>query len=222
MNECLMISGGPLDLSFFREFLKGRNYRYIVAVDNGFSACLELGIRPDLLVGDFDTFGRERIRSYMEEAACEIDMHKPEKDESDTELAFRRIRNAGFAGVDIVGALGGRLDHELSNIHLMVHARRNGLQADCYDAKNHIRILDSVCEKEYNFCRDRLYGTYVSFLPLTERVCGITLEGFKYPLQDKDISILENPSLCVSNEVVSPEARLSFREGILICIESRD
>ena len=72
------------------------------------------------------------------------------------------------------------------------------------------------------FLKDHIYGKYVSFLPLTEKVLGITLDGFKYPLHNKDISILENPSLCVSNEVPGERAKISFREGILICVESRD
>ena len=60
MKHCLMITGGPLDLSFAKEFIKERTYQMVIAVDAGFSACLELGIHPDLLVGDFDTFGRAR------------------------------------------------------------------------------------------------------------------------------------------------------------------
>ncbi len=222
MKTCLLISGGPLDLSFAKDFLKNRNYDFAVAADAGFSACLELGIHPDLLVGDFDTFGREKIQSYLSDPKYRIEIHRPEKDETDTELAFRRIREAGFCEVDVLGALGGRLDHEISNIHLLVHEMRKGLQANCYDAKNRIYILDSEQKNEYNFSRSRQYGTYVSFLPITERVKGITLTGFKYPLQDKDISIFNNPSLCVSNEILEETAVISLKEGILMCIESKD
>ncbi|MBE5972043.1 MAG: thiamine diphosphokinase [Lachnoclostridium sp.] len=222
MKRCLLISGGPLDLSFAKDFLSERTYNYIVAADAGFSACLKLGIHPDLLVGDFDTFGREKIQSYLANPEYQIEIHKPEKDETDTELAFRRIREAGFEEVDVLGALGGRLDHEISNIHLLVHERKKGLQANCYDAKNRICILDSEQENEYNFFRSRQYGNYVSFLPVTETVKGITLTGFKYPLQDKEISILKNPSLCVSNEIVEEKAVIRVKEGILICVESKD
>ena len=78
MKQCLMISGGPLDLCFAKEFLKTRSYDFIIAVDAGFQACLELGIHPDLLVGDFDTFGRDRIDQYLSDPAFKIDIHKPE------------------------------------------------------------------------------------------------------------------------------------------------
>ena len=222
MKHCLMITGGPLDLLFAKTFLKDRSYDMVIAVDGGFSACLALEIHPDLLVGDFDTFGRDKIRAYQEDPNFRIDIHQPEKDETDTELAFRHALENGCTSVDVIGALGGRLDHEISNIHLLVHEKKRGLSVHCYDAKNHLFILDAEIDKEHVFEKHGTYGKYVSFLPITEKVKGITLCGFKYPLEKKDISILANPSLCVSNEVEEEQAVISFDEGILICIESRD
>ena len=51
MKRCLMVTGGPLDLSFGRRFLLGRTYELVIAVDAGLAACEALGLRPDLLVG---------------------------------------------------------------------------------------------------------------------------------------------------------------------------
>ena len=222
MKHCLMITGGPLDLTFAKEFIKDRQYDMIVAVDAGFSVCLELGIHPDLLVGDFDTFGRDKIRQYLDDPEFQIDIHQPEKDETDSELAFRDILNAGCASVDVLGALGGRLDHELSNIHLLVHEKKRGLTVYYYDSRNRLFVLDAEIEPAHTFAREKGYGKYVSFLPITEQVKGITLNGFKYPLYKKNISILQNPSLCVSNEVMDDVAEISFEEGILLCVESND
>lgn len=221
-KSCLMVTGGPLDLAFAREFLKNRTYDMVAAVDAGLRSCMELGLKPDLLVGDFDTFGRDEILRYRPEPGVTMDIHRPEKDETDTELAFSDILKAGCSRVDVIGATGGRIDHEISNIHLLVHAARKGLSANLYDAQNRISVLDAKVNREYAFSRDRIYGTYVSFLPITETVRGITLSGFKYPLYQRDISILENPGLCVSNEVEAEQAVLTFDAGILLCIESRD
>ena len=63
------------------------------------------------------------------------------------------------------------------------------------------------------------------FIPFAKRIRrqypeGITLTGFRYPLENRDISI--GPCLCISNELAAPEAEISFREGVLICVESRD
>lgn len=222
MKPCLMVTGGPLELDFAARFLRERAYEFVIAVDGGVSSCIRLGLRPQLLVGDFDTFGRDEILRYRPEPGVTVDIHQPEKDETDTELAFSDAWKAGYRDVDVLGATGGRLDHEISNIHLMAQGRKRGLSVRLYDRQNKLSLIDSEFERERVFYRDSLYGKYVSFLPLTEKVKGITLTGFKYPLRDKDISILENPSLCVSNEVLEERAVMSFREGILICVESRD
>lgn len=222
MSRCLIISGGPLDLEFAAGFIKRRSYDYIVAVDAGVDSCMRLGIRPDIAVGDFDTFGQKEILAFGEKSGLQTKTSCPEKDESDTELAFRLVIEAGYHEADILGATGGRLDHELSNFHLLLQAKKRGLSANYYDAKNRVRLLDAAVEPENVFSRDKLYGKYVSFLPLTEKVRGITLTGFRYPLIKKDISILENPSLCVSNELVAERAVMTFEEGVLFCIESHD
>ncbi|MCI8511193.1 MAG: thiamine diphosphokinase [Lachnospiraceae bacterium] len=221
-KRCLMISGGRLSLPFARDFLKGRSYECVIAVDAGFGACLKLGLHPQLAVGDFDTFGRERILCYQEDSGLSLDIHEPVKDETDTELAFFRAQQLGAGAVDVLGATGGRLDHEISNIHLLLQAKKRGLSAALYDEQNKLYLLDAKEEPETEFTAGRVYGKYVSFLPLTETVRGITLTGFKYPLVEKDISILENPSLCVSNELAGERAVMRFREGILICVESAD
>ena len=101
-------------------------------------------------------------------------------------------------------------------------AKDAGLFIEIYDAKNRIFLLSPEDREHSVFLKDHIYGKYVSFLPLTEKVLGITLDGFKYPLHNKDISILGNPSLCVSNEVLGERAEISFRKGVLICVESGD
>lgn len=222
MKKCLIVSGGPLDTAFAAEFLKERQYDLVIAADAGFSSCMKLGIHPQLLVGDFDTFGRQEILKYRSDRGLKMEIHEPEKDETDTELAFRSAIREGCSSADVLGATGGRLDHEISNIHLLLQARRRGLFVSLYDARNRIYLLDSSLEREKIFKRQEIYGKYVSFLPLTEEVKGITLTGFRYPLHKKDISILENPSLCVSNELIEETAVMSFDSGILICVESHD
>ena len=82
--------------------------------------------------------------------------------------------------------------------------------------------MEAETDSGFRFLKDQAYGTYVSFLPLSQKVEGITLEGFRYPLKKKDISIEENPSLCVSNELLLERAQIFFERGSLICVESRD
>ena len=65
-----------------------------------------------------------------------------------------------------------------------------------------------------------MFRTYISLLPLTDRVTGVTLKGMKYPLYE---TILEKgSSLGVSNEIVSQEAQILLENGVLLIIQARD
>jgi thiamine pyrophosphokinase len=61
---------------------------------------------------------------------------------------------------------------------------------------------------------------YISFVPLTLDVANLTLEGFKFPLQNRHISV--GSTLCISNELINQYGTFSFSEGILIVIRSHD
>lgn len=86
------------------------------------------------------------------------------------------------------------------------------------DSQNRLYLLD----EGKDFCREKLWGKYVSFLPYTEQVIGITLTGFKYPLLKKNIRRGEEAGLCISNEAAEENCRIDFEEGVVICVESRD
>ncbi len=68
--------------------------------------------------------------------------------------------------------------------------------------------------------KSKIYGKYISLIPLTTEVEGLTLVGFKYPLKNAKLSI--GISLGVSNEILQDIARIELSKGILIVIESRD
>ena len=124
----------------------------------------------------------------------------------------------GALSITILGGTGGRIDHMLANIHLLAGCLERGISASMVDGQNRLYILDG----ETTFYRDRVHGKYLSFIPLTERVEGITLTGFKYPLNGKTITIGREAGLCVSNELVEETGCISFDSGLLICVESGD
>lgn len=220
MKSGLIITGGKIDPAFARDFLreKGALADCVVSVDGGLEVTRALGLVPDAIVGDFDSVHQEILEEYRKNPEILWDVHRPEKDETDTELTINTAIKLGCARLMILGATGGRLDHELSNIHLLKLCLDLGVEAFLYDAWNKVYLLDGG----KRFVRGETYGTYVSFIPLTERVRGITLRGFKYPLTGKDLTVGVEAGLCVSNEVKEEEAFISFESGILICVESRD
>ncbi len=108
------------------------------------------------------------------------------------------------------------MDHMIGNIHLLFPCLQKGIEAYILDSKNRIYLIDG----ERKFYKENLWGKYISFLPLTEKVKGITLTGFKYPLFEKDIEI--GSSLCISNELAEEVGTVTFADGVLIVVESHD
>lgn len=216
MKTCLVVTGGTVDLEFAGGFLEENTFDTVIAVDGGLTVAKALSILPDTVVGDFDTVSPELLDEYRQIPGITWEQHKAEKDETDTELALHTAGEAGCTHITMLGATGGRMDHAIGNIHLLYDCLKRGIEACIVDQKNRIYILD----RGKTFYADHLWGKYISFLPLTEEVHGITLTGFKYPLFLKDISI--GTSLCISNELPGDRGTIEFTDGALICVESHD
>ena len=212
----LIITGGSINCAFAGAFFKDKTFDMVIAVDGGLAAVKQLDIRPDAIVGDFDTVKGELLEEYGQIEGITFEQHQPEKDETDTELALRTAMEAGVSDMVILGATGGRLDHSIGNIHLLYACLQKGVKASIVDEKNRLYILDQG--KTYRL--GEIWGKYISFLPLTEQVLGITLKGFKYPLTNRDIRI--GTSLCISNELEAETGTITFQDGVLICVESHD
>ncbi len=213
----LVVTGGTIDYEFASQFLKNRKFNKIIAVDGGLAALSQLGLIPDAIVGDFDTVSEEVLSEYknsQEKITWEI--HKPEKDETDTELALNTAIGLGCSNLVLLGATGGRMDHFIGNLHLLYACLKKGVEAAIVDEKNWITVID----KGRSFQAENLWGKYISFLPLSEEVKKITLYGFKYPLYEKNIDL--GTSLCISNELTGSAGTIDFESGVLICIQSHD
>ena len=116
----LVVTGGTMDYGFAGRFLENRRFDKVIAVDGGLTALSRLHLKPDAIVGDFDTVSEDVLAEYKssrEEITWGI--HKPEKDETDTELALNTAIGLGCTRLVLLGATGGRMDHFLGNLHLL-------------------------------------------------------------------------------------------------------
>ena len=183
----------------------------IIAADSGYDLCRRLGIVPDVLIGDMDSVKDLSLESFHGEYITS----PREKNDTDTMLAVKLALERGFGEIFIIGGLGGRVDHSLSNLYILEYIYNRGCKGVLTDGQNRVIFLrgGTVALKR---------GDYRFFsLLAVDTVCrGVTVAGCRYPLSDA--VLLREEGYAVSNEIVGDEATLSVDEGALFVIESRD
>lgn len=214
--KTLIVTGGTVEDSFALSYFRQQGFDYLIAADSGIRFFLQAGIRPDEVLGDFDSASPDQLRQLRNDPRIVFHQYQPEKDAVDTQLALELALEKNSSEIHILGGTGTRLDHMLGTVRLLGYAMERGISCYLIDAHNRIRLIQerTVLKKAEQ------YGDYVSLIPLTTQVSGVTLTGFKYPLADYTLGGFE--SLGISNEIVEEEAVVELREGILILTESRD
>ena len=209
-----LVGGAPLNENWLKS-LEDRNILW-VGVDGGTMALLDAGFHVTHAFGDFDSVSKEefnKISSVVESVHTAI----PEKNETDMEMALNWAIQQNQS-VRIIGATGGRLDHFMGNVQLISspHVMDHSFEVEIFDEQNRIRMLSAG---KWETSNDESFP-YLSFIPVTPEVKGLTLKGVKYPLYDHDLTF--GSTLTVSNEFIEAIASISFRTGILMMIRSKD
>ena len=165
-KRCVIISASP---TFFNEIISPADY--IIACDGGYLHAKKSGIKPDLVVGDFDSYHGEIYKNITVITA------PSEKDDTDTMLAVKLGLEMGIESFLLLGATGGRIDHFLANISTATYIASHGGICEIADKYNRIfAIKDSSIEiiKREN-CS-------ISVFSYTDKSDGVTLKGLKYPM----------------------------------------
>jgi thiamine pyrophosphokinase len=210
-----IVAGGPLPLiPDLTQFVNDTNIW--VGVDRGLYYILKQGIKASAGIGDFDSVSEEEL-NWMREQCENFSIAPAEKDQIDLELALDWAFKQKPTKIRIFGATGGRLDHYLGSIQLLTKGFSQSVQMEMIDKQNIVTVLEPGT---YQIQRSLSY-TYISFLPLSRDVKGLTLSrNFKYPLVNGDIHW--GASLCVSNELITETGTFSFNHGIVIMVKSKD
>lgn len=211
LQRIVIFAGGTLGRWALKHLHSGDT---LIGADSGARFLIESGYSPDVAIGDFDSVSDTEMSLIREQSKRTIDCDPVDKDYTDTEMAFRLALDMKPSELLLIGALGTRFDHSLANVHLLSLADDHGVLAQILDQHNSIRVISSTTHIR------RAGHPQTSLLPLTERVTGITLTGFRYPLHDATLTI--GQSLGISNVLLGAEGTIALREGKLLVIQSRD
>ena len=151
----------------------------VIVLDTAINRVLELGIKVDVLLGDFDRdFDPERIR--QEQYPIEI-IYATDQNKTDLEKAFDYLIGRGFPAVNVVWGTGRRADHTITNITSVVRFREQ-LKIVLLDDYSKIFLLPRFYEKWY------VAGTPISLIPIGQ-VDGIMTKNLKYPLDNESLTM---------------------------------
>jgi len=185
----------------------------IICADGGARHLYGSGIKPDVLIGDFDSIAPDILEEYKK-SGVETIKHPVRKDMTDTELAVEYAVSRGAGRIFIAGAFGTRIDHTLSNLQLLHKILDSGLEGVLIDENNTVYLIKDKIEIK------RKENYKLSLIPATPIVEGISTGGLAYPLADAVMTI--GTSLGISNEFTLDEAWVSIRKGRLYVILSKD
>ncbi len=169
----IFAGGDPGSFSYLRSV--DYSDAFLVAVDRGLAVMVELGLIPDLFVGDCDSVAPELVAGLDHDRTRVVSL-PVQKDVSDLEAAFDLVAAAERHGaVLVLAGLGGRLDHSLFNLQLTAQRVVDFEGISFEDSRCQVNLL-----REGTITRF-VPGMTVSFVPMVDET-ELTLIGFKYPL----------------------------------------
>ena len=210
--KCVIIANGDLD--YTNETIdRIRGAQLIISADGGARHLRALNILPHVMIGDFDSIHLDDHRFFKEKQVKTITFSS-RKDHTDTELCLSWALENNATDITLLGVTGTRLDHTLANIFLLKKLTGQNIPARIINKNNEIHVVTDFIE---------LKGgpkDFLSIIPITEKVSGITLKGLEYPLVNATLEM--GSCLGISNAFKETFASVSIKKGTLIVIKSKD
>ena len=183
----------------------------LLCADHGADHALSYGLVPDCIIGDMDSIDPGSVSAVK---SSEIIVTPAEKDYTDTDLAVEKAIESGCDRIDVLCATGLRSDHAIANIRLLLRMETHGVKGRIIDDENTIYL----CTDKVTF--KGMTGKTVSFISLDCSTTGITLDGFKYPLNDFEAGLSWVSG--ISNIIISDNASVTIKRGSLLVFEIED
>lgn len=190
-KRCVIVSAGEIhNYDRAKSFINSDDY--FIFCDGGLSHAGALGVKPDIIVGDFDSCDTCDLEWWKEK--CEVVQLPREKDDTDTLYAVKLAVERGFGDFLLLGAMGARFDHALGNVSILLYLHGLGKNAVLVDDYSVMKIAG----KEPLYIEDSC--SYFSVLTVAGDVNGVTIKNAKYPLNNA--SLKTDFQLGISNEVL--------------------
>ena len=180
----------------------------IIGADRGYFTLVENGFKPNVALGDFD--------SYNGEIDCENTIVFPvKKDYTDSALAVKYATEQGYTKIVIFGGIGGELDHTIANLSLLAEYTEKGIDISFIDGNN---ALFAIHNSLVRF--DEQASGRISVFSFGDKAQGVFEQGLLYSLNNFELT--NKVALGVSNEFIGEKSIISVKNGTLLIYTSRE
>lgn len=180
----------------------------VIAADGGYDHLLQIGLRADIALGDFDSVQSLEI---WEDTICEKYTYPPEKDDTDMMLAIKLGLSKGYHMFEIYGGLGGRLDHSIANIQALSYLAAEGAQGVLHHDQYELTVIQNS-----GFTIPKDFSGYVSIFSLSDKSQNVTIKGLKYEIEGSTLT--NRFPLGISNESMGKKGSISVENGTLLIL----
>ena len=204
-NTAYIFFNGIMDTKniFYKKILKDK--RNIFCADGGLKYALELNLTPLELWGDLDSIDSTLVEKARKLGTSIVEFNS-RKNFTDGELIVNEISKKNYDEIFVLGGLGGRTDHLLTNLNLLFK----------YDNLYFLGENEIVFKVKDNYTIENQIDKTISFVPMSDEVKGLTLTGFEYPLHNHTLK--RGDSLCMSNIIKKEKAVINFNSGKILGI----
>lgn len=180
------------------------DYELVVCADGAYQFLVEVGIKPDLIIGDFDSI--EQLPDDVPH------IHTPDQNFTDFEKAIKIIIEKGYKHMDVFAASGLEQDHFLGNLTTALKYRKK------------IKIIFFDDRQTYYFIKKKIVlnqvkNKIVSLFPFP-KAKNIYSHGLKYPLKGLDMEMTKN-QIGTRNIAIQNTVKIKFSKGNLLLFIDR-
>jgi thiamine pyrophosphokinase len=200
-----ILANGSLNIPLVQE--KISSFSYLIAADGGLVSCHQMGLVPDLILGDFDSCPKKLLDFYPQ---AEKKSYPRNKDFSDLELCLQIAKDMGFESAVAFGALGKRIDHSLYNLQMLI---KYPFLKSLEEGSETVFLLPKKIKLSCQI--GRTLSLFSAFAPATH----IYTSGCRWDLQN---ATFNHHFMSLSNEALFEEIYIEYQEGFLFCALQQD
>ena len=202
MARCVILSAVPVG-EWAKKLILPKDF--IIACDAGYENAKQLGLEPDLILGDFDS------------TACPVEKNPivlpKEKDDTDTHYAARLAVQKGFSSVLMLGALGGkRPEHTLANLSTGLWLTKQHVKVVLANETTQIQYVTS----EFPARLEHDPNIYFSVFPMGEAAQAVSEKNAKYEVENAELT--NDFPVGISNETKPGGSIVSVHKGVLLLL----